>query len=268
MTFMDTVREVHHAVDDLEMHWNSVGIDSFGVRKRELNVFFSMLGLAYRHYFDVELIGIDHVPARGRGMMVGNHSGGVALDGAMLLAALLLDHHPPRLAHGMADKFLNRIPFSSQWSSRCGQLTGIPEHAVRLLEDERLLMVFPEGARGTAKLYGERDSLVDFGTGFMRLALQTRSPIIPFAFVGGGEAIPTIFNSKLIGKLAGVPYVPFTPYLLPIPLPVKVVLNIGEPMMFTGNGSEEDNVIEAQVDEVKTRVRQLIAEGRQRRDRK
>jgi 1-acyl-sn-glycerol-3-phosphate acyltransferase len=45
-------------------------------------------------------------------------------------------------------------------------------------------MVFPEGARGTAKLYKERHSLVRFGTGFIRLALETRCPIIPFAFDG------------------------------------------------------------------------------------
>ena len=63
---------------------------------------------------------------------------------------------PPRLAQGMVEKFLNRVPFASLWSNRVGQLTGLPEHATRLLEDDRLLMVFPEGARGTAKLYKER----------------------------------------------------------------------------------------------------------------
>ena len=58
---------------------------------------------------------------------------------------------------------------------------GLPEHAVRLLEDDRLLLVFPEGARGTAKLFKDRNSLVRFGTGFMRLALQTGTPIVPTA---------------------------------------------------------------------------------------
>ena len=51
-------------------------------------------------------------------------------------------------------------------------------------------MVFPEGARGTAKLYRERYSLVDFGTGFMRLALQTRSPIVPVAILGTRRILP------------------------------------------------------------------------------
>ncbi len=147
-------------------------------------------------------------------MLVGNHSGGVALDGAMCVAASFFELNPPRLAQGMAEKFLNVIPFASEWTARCGQLTGLPEHAERLLEDERLLMVFPEGAKGTAKLFKERYSLVDFGTGFMRLALKTKTPIIPLGFVGGADAIPTIANSYALGKLLRDPYIPITPWLL------------------------------------------------------
>ena len=110
----------------------------------------------------------------------------------MVIASCFLEMNPPRLAQGMVDKFINEFPFASLWSNKTGQFTGLPEHAIRLLEEDRLLMVFPEGARGTAKLWKERYSLVDFGTGFMRLALKTKTPIIPFGFLGGGDAIPTI----------------------------------------------------------------------------
>ena len=161
--------------------------------------------------------GIGHVPARGRAMLVGNHSGGIAIDAAMVIASSFLEMEPPRLAQGMAEKFINRLPFASVWTARCGQLTGLPEHAQRLLESERLLLVFPEGARGTAKLWKDRYSLVDFGSGFMRLALRTKSPIVPFAFLGGGDAIPTVTNLYKVGNLLGLPYLPVTPWLLPLP---------------------------------------------------
>ena len=69
----------------------------------------------------------------------------------------------------------------------------------------------PRGREGTAKLFPERNSLVEFGTGFLRLALKTKTPIIPFGFLGGGEAIPTVANAYAIGKLLGVPYIPVTP---------------------------------------------------------
>src|SRR5207342_332637 len=122
----------------------------YGISKTELTRWFSILGWLYKNYFTVQVHGIEHVPPRGRAMLVGNHSGGVALDGAMVLASMLLEMDPPRLAQGMAEKFLNMVPFASQYTSRTGQFTGLPEHAERLLNDDRMLMVFPEGARGTA----------------------------------------------------------------------------------------------------------------------
>jgi 1-acyl-sn-glycerol-3-phosphate acyltransferase len=254
-------------VDKLELPFNALGQDPYGISRDALVRGLQLLGLAYRHYFDVHCSGIAHVPDRGRGLLVGNHSGGYAVDGAMVLVSLMLEKDPPRLAQGMAERFLVRLPFFSQWTARTGQFTGLPENAERLLEDDRLLMVFPEGARGTAKLFSARDSLVDFGTGFMRLALKTKSPIIPFGFVGGGEAIPTVANLYRLGRMVGVPYIPVTPYVLPLPLPVRLDLVYGEPMRFEGTGSEDDEVVERYVAQVKARIAALVQQGREARTR-
>jgi 1-acyl-sn-glycerol-3-phosphate acyltransferase len=167
----------------------------------------------------------------------------------------------------MVEKFIAKMPGAALWASRLGQFTGLPEHAVRLLEDERLLMVFPEGARGTAKLFKERNSLVEFGTGFMRLALRTKTPIVPFAFLGGGEAVPTIFNAYALGRLIDVPYVPFTPYLVPLPLPVSLQIYYGDPLVFSGTGAEDDHVIAGYIEQVKESIRSRIDYGRLRRKR-
>jgi 1-acyl-sn-glycerol-3-phosphate acyltransferase len=252
-------------VDRLEIPFNRFGVDPYGISKEHLSRFLTMLTFLYQHYFKVGIAGAEHVPARGRVMLVGNHSGGVAVDAAMVIASMFHEKEPPRLAQGMAEKFLARFAFTSLWTSRTGQFTGLPEHAVRLLEDERLLMVFPEGARGTAKLYTERNSLVQFGSGFVRLALKTRTPIVPLGFVGGGEAIPTIANAYGLGRLIGVPYVPVTPYLIALPLPVRLEITYGEPMLFSGTGSEEDEVISGYVEQVKAKIAELIEIGRQRR---
>jgi 1-acyl-sn-glycerol-3-phosphate acyltransferase len=250
----------------IELPFNRYGIDPYGVSQEHLGVVFSVLGFLYKHYFDVQCYGIENVPPRGRAMLVGNHSGGVAVDGAMVLTSMLLESEPPRLAQGMAEKFLNRLPIVSQWTNRIGQFTGLPENAARLLEDERLLMVFPEGARGTAKLYPERNSLVRFGTGFVRLALATKSPIVPFAFIGGGEAIPTIHNSKFLGKLFGAPYFPLTPYILPLPRPVPCQIYYGKPMFFEGDGNEDDDIINGYVNQIQGYIGELIELGLSRRD--
>ncbi len=209
---MSRHESVAEKVERLELPFDELGLDKYGVSKKHLAIGFGLLEKLYRHYFRVKCFGVENIPPRGRAMLVGNHSGGIAIDGAMVLTSTLLEMNPPRLSQGMVEKFINRFPFASLWSSRTGQFTGLPEHAVQLLEDDRLLMVFPEGARGTAKLYTERYSLVDFGNGFMRLALKTKTPIVPFGFIGGGEAMPTIANLYGLGKLLGVPYVPLTAY--------------------------------------------------------
>jgi 1-acyl-sn-glycerol-3-phosphate acyltransferase len=257
--------EVRGRAGRLDLPFNRYGVDPFGVSREHVRIVLTGFSWMYRHYFRVRSHGIDNVPARGRAMLIGNHSGGVALDAAMVITSLFLDKDPPRLAHGMVEKFLAHTPVAAEWMARFGQLTGLPEHAVRLLESDRLLLVFPEGAQGTAKLFPERHSLVKFGTGFMRLALQTSSPIVPFAFLGGGEAIPTIHNAYGLGKLFNVPYVPLTPYGLALPLPVRLDVLYGAPMKFSGDGSEDDEVIAGYVDQVKARIAGLIDLGRELR---
>jgi 1-acyl-sn-glycerol-3-phosphate acyltransferase len=253
--------EARERVDRLELPFSRFGVDNYGISKKHLALWFTVLGALYKDYFRVKAHGTEHVPRRGRAMLIGNHSGGIAVDGAMVIASMFFELDPPRLAQGMVEKFLNRVPMASLWFNRMGQLTGLPEHAFRMLEDDRLLMVFPEGARGTAKLYWERSSLVHFGTGFMRLALQTKTPIIPFGFIGGGDAFPTVFNAVELGRLVGAPYVPISAYLLPVPLPVQLAVHYGEPMRFDGTGNEDDKVIESKVELVKARIADLIEHG-------
>lgn len=253
-------------VDEIELPFSRHGVDPFGIDKRELSRFYTLLGFLYHRYFHTTAYGVENIPAQGRAMLVGNHSGGVALDALMVIASNFFELSPPRLAQGMAEKFLMKLPFISSFSARIGQFTGIPEHCIRLLEDDRLLLVFPEGARGTAKLYRERDSLVQFGTGFVRLALQTNAPIIPFAFVGGGEAIPTVANLYGLGKKLGVPYIPITPYGVALPLPVSLQIIYGKPIVLEGSASDTDDVIATHVEAIKQAIAHLLAQGRDLRE--
>jgi len=258
--------EVAARIDALDLSFNTFGIDPYGIDKNDLTRFVSAFAWIYRHYFKVDVYGLENVPSRGRAILVGNHSGGVAIDAAMVMGSMLLDAEPPRLPHGMIDKFIHRFPGASQLMSRTGQFAGNPDQAIRLLRDDRLVLVFPEGARGTAKLAKDADTLVGFGTGFMRLALETKSPIIPFAFIGGGEALPTVANLKTLGRLIGVPYIPVTKWGLPVPKPTRFQLLYGKPMVFEGSGHERDEVCGEMVDEVKTRISDLIRQGRQLRE--
>ncbi len=120
------------------------------------------------------------------------------------------------------------------------------------------LLVFPREERGTAKLFTERHSLVDFGTGFMRLALRTRTPIIPMAVLGGSEAFPTVANAYRLGRYLGVPYLPVVAYGLPVPIPAKIEIQFGAPMVPTADAHADNSVIRSHVEEVKQRISRMV----------
>jgi 1-acyl-sn-glycerol-3-phosphate acyltransferase len=68
------------------------------------------------------------------------------------------------------------------------------ENCRRLLEKDEAILIFPEGVKGIAKLWHERYQLREFGLGFMRLALETNTPIVPVAVIGAEEQAPSMMN--------------------------------------------------------------------------
>ena len=222
--------EISARVDRLELPFDARGVDRYGVSKWHLAVGLRALGFLYRNYFRVRCDGLEHVPPRGRAMLVGNHSGGVALDGAMVIASCFLELDPPRLAQGMAEKFINRFPFASVWTAALRPVHR-PARARRAAARGRPpAHGLPRGrARHRQALQGAPTRWWTSAPASCASRCRRSSPIVPFGFIGGGDAIPTVTNLYKLGKLLGVPYMPVTPWLLPLPLPVKLEIHYGEP---------------------------------------
>jgi 1-acyl-sn-glycerol-3-phosphate acyltransferase len=252
--------EVEDRLGRIDVRFNDYGVDRFGIHRQALLRWYSLMAPIYRSYLKVSVFGSEHIPAQTRGLVVGNHSGGIGTDVQMLATALLMNE-PPRLAHAMAEYFFNTKPYAGMWLNRIGHLTGLPEHARLLLEDERLVLVFPEGARGALKPYAQRYQLQRFGHGFMRLALTNKSPIIPFAVIGAEETFPILTRLDAPTKLLGTPPMPIAPQLVFWPLPISLQIHFGEPLMFEGSGTEPEHVIAGHVEVVRDAVAKLIERG-------
>jgi 1-acyl-sn-glycerol-3-phosphate acyltransferase len=91
----------------------------------------------------------------------------------------------------------------------------------------------------------------------MHLAMTHKAPIVPVGIVGCEETMPALANIAPLAKLLGIPYVPVAP---PLPLPARVILNIGAPMHFKGNVENEKEVT-TRVEQVKDEIRHLIERG-------
>ena len=249
---------------------NEYGYDAYGMNPDWMRRTLLPAAILYRYYFRVETFDIDQLPT-GRVLVISNHAGQLPFDGAMLGMALLMDAEPPRVARSMGEYWIPQLPWLSIAAARSGALVGTPQNCIHMLENEECVVAFPEGVRGMNKLYAQRYQLQRFGMGFMRLALETSTPIVPVAIVGSEEQQPSFANLAGLGRTLGMPALPITltfPWLGPLgllPLPVKYRIHFGEPMVFEGDPSDEDAAIAARVDEVKTALSDLLDRGRRER---
>ena len=240
------------------------GVDPFGLDPEWTKYALAGAAFLHRRYFRSEVFGAEHVP-RGRVLLISNHSGQVPLDAAMIGAALFLDVEPPRFIRAMVEKWTQTLPFVSMLFPRVGQVVGVPENARRLLEQEEALLVFPEGSRGISKPFSQRYQLTEFGLGFMRLAIETRTPIVPIAVIGAEEQYVSIANVESVASLFRMPSAPLLPQLLlpfgVLPLPVRYRIHFGAPMTFEGDEDDDDAVIEEKVLQVKATVQSMVNRG-------
>jgi len=249
---------------------NEFGLDPYGLDPEFVIAAIAPIVWLYQNYFRVECYGIENLP-EGRMLMISNHSGQIPIDAAMIGMAAFLEGLPPRIMRAMFEKWVPTLPYISIAFARLGQVVGTPENARRLLAAGEPVLAFPEGVRGISKPIQQRYQLEEFGLGFMRLALETKTPIVPVAVVGGEEQMISIGNLKGLGKLLGLPAVPVIPQLLiPVlgwlPLPTKYRIYFGEPLSFTGNSDDEDAVIEEKVRVVKNSIQTMLRDGLRARD--
>jgi 1-acyl-sn-glycerol-3-phosphate acyltransferase len=167
----------------------------------------------YRLWFRVEVEGIEHVPATGGALLVSNHSGALPPDAAMIAKAIKEEHPRPRPLHLTVEHFFRGYPGFSMLLPKIGAVAAHPANVHRLLfDEEQLVLVFPEGRKGTEKLYRDRYRLRRFGRGgFVEAAMRARAPIVPVAVVGAEEAMPAFAQLGLLKRLTGLIYVPITP---------------------------------------------------------
>lgn len=213
--------------------------DPYGMDRELIEVARPFLNFMYRTWWRISAEGLENVPAEGRGLLVGNHSGVLPWDGAMIAVAVGEEHpaQNQRIVRSLHLHWFSSLPFIAPAIAALGNVPGLPENAVRLLEDDELVCVFPEGVKGVGKLFKDRYQLARFGRGgFVQAAIRAQAPIIPVAVVGAEEIYPMLANAAPIARLLGMPFFPITPFfpwLGPagiIPLPTRWSITFCEPL--------------------------------------
>ena len=201
------------------------------------------------YYFRAEGRGTENLPKNGESFIaVGNHSGGPILPDVWLIAAYWWDIFGIEVpAYAMVHDLVFRVPVLRNILIKVGALRASQSNAAKVLEMGGTVLTYPGGAEETQRSFWRRHQ-IDFRgrTGFIELALQYGVPILPVVNVGAHEVYFTLFSSQLLAQITGLrrltglktlplniglPWgVWLTGFLPYIPLPSKIVYDVGKPV--------------------------------------
>jgi 1-acyl-sn-glycerol-3-phosphate acyltransferase len=190
----------------------------------------------------------------------------------MIAKAVKEEHARRRPVHITVEHFFKGYPGFSMLLPKIGAVPAHPANVHRLLYDEQeLVLVFPEGRKGTEKLYSDRYRLRRFGRGgFVAAAMRARVPIVPVCVVGAEEAAPIFAHVRLLQRLTGLLYFPITPTFphLGLPgmmgyLPAKFAIRFLEPIPTDGWGAEpwrDSGLVQTVAQEVRALIQENLLE--------
>ena len=253
---------------DLARRGPNYTVDEFGFDPQWTESFITAFKALYRDYWRVESTGVENVPPSGRALLVANHAGVLPWDGTMIKTAVFTEHSHPRHVRALVASQFMGMPVMSWFLRRSGQAVGHPDDTRRLLERDELVLVFPEGTRGTGKSFKDRYRLRRFGRGgFAATAIRAGAPIIPVSVVGSEEIYPMIGDLGPVARFFGLPYFPVTPFwpwlgpLGMIPLPSKWRIQFHPAVEVSGlppSAAEDQHVVMGIADQVRDTIQRGI----------
>jgi 1-acyl-sn-glycerol-3-phosphate acyltransferase len=248
-------------------------IDDWG-RSERFEGFFdrTLVEFFYRYWFRAEVEGVENVPADGGALLVSNHSGALPPDAAVIARAIREEHPSPRELNITVEHFFKGYPFFSMLIPKIGCVAAHPANVQRLLYDEqKLVLVFPEGRKGTEKVFHERYRLRRFGRGgFVTAAMRAKAKLVPVCVVGAEEAAPIFAQVGFMKRLTGLLYFPITPtfpWLGPLGmlgyLPAKFRVRFLEPIDTAALGADPESdkaLVQTVSQEVRARIQENLHE--------
>lgn len=213
-------------------------------------VFADMARALARHYFRLQLHGVENIPHTGAALLVGNHNGGALPFDSLFTALAVYDSQgPTRVVHGLAHDALFIDPRIRGYAQRVGAVRASPGVAERALRRDRLLLVYPGSDWDACRPFSQRDRVILHGRrGFLRLALRLGVPIVPVVSVGTHEQLVILTRGDTLARVTGmhrllrtdtlpislsVPWGLSLAYLPYVPLPAQTSLSFGAPISFS-----------------------------------
>ncbi len=236
---------------------------------RVLEGFADIAGPILWKWFRPRVRGLDNIPDGGS-LYVCNHNGGFMTPDTWILAvALVRERGPDDVPYALAHQVVMRARITNLTLPAMGAIAANPENAHRVFEAGRKVLVYPGGDLDAFRPSRDRGRIV-FGPrrGYVRLALREGVPIIPVVSAGSHDVWWVVSDGRWLSRLLHthrflrtdvLPITVSVPWGLTvgappfIPLPVRIFIDVLEPICFerSGHAAADD---ESYVEECHQRV--------------
>ncbi|XP_060605881.1 monoacylglycerol/Diacylglycerol O-acyltransferase-like [Ruditapes philippinarum] len=220
--------------------------DFWGGARNTVAVFWEAQGRIWHGY---EIVGLDKVPDTGPAMLIYYH-GALPIDFYYVMAKCLLEKR--RQIHAVGDNFLFNIPGFRLMCEVFNVSPGTVHSCADILKEGHVLGISPGGVREA--LFGDEYYRVMWGnrSGFAKVAIQTKVPIIPMFTMNIRESFRTPgwgrSSLRWLYEKCRLPIVPIYGNF-----PVKMTTYLGSPIY-----PSEDMTAEELADKVKLGIEDLI----------
>jgi len=179
-------------------------------------------------WFRGEVRGLEHIPADGPVLLVGNHSGGnLTPDTGVFTVAFSSYFGVERRFHQLAHNLVLSAP-GLGFLRRMGTVAASHENARRALEGGAAVLVYPGGDYEVHRPSWETDRIdFDRRTGFLRLALSLGVPLVPVVSVGGQETSVFLSRGEGLSRALGLDRF-LRLKVLPVSISIPWVINVGD----------------------------------------
>jgi 1-acyl-sn-glycerol-3-phosphate acyltransferase len=165
-----------------------------------------VLRFALKYYFRTEAEGLENIPREGPFLVVSNHNGGPILpDTWMMLAIYWNEFGTEKPGYALVHDIVFRVPVVRTFLGKVGAMRASTENAKRILDMGGPLVVYPGGTEDCFKSFWKRHKICfENRTGFIKLALDKKVPILPVVSSGGHEVYFTLFSSRRLARWTGL----------------------------------------------------------------
>ena len=210
-----------------------------------------------RKYFRLQIEGVENIPKHGPVLITPNHSGFSGFD------ALILAHILQKEARRVPRVLTHHLWFLTKTTAIPAQKLGFTEatfeNGVQALKKNNLVVLFPEGEAGNFKPTSQMYELQEFRRGFIRMALQTKAPIVPTLIVGAEETHINLSQLKFTKYLRGL-VLPLPLNIVPLPVKWKIKFLPPIYLPYNAEAANDRDLVHEIATEIQETMQDLLTE--------